>query len=108
MVGGRNREVRILGRRVTGRGASAIFVLTIAAVACCLAVVFVLRGLEMSRLGREIAQIRLDQTAALEDKEALHGRLALRDDPQTIEDEARERLGLVKPGEEKVIFGGEG
>jgi len=34
----------------------------------------------------------------------LREQLALKDDPEMLEDKARELLGLVNPGEEKVIF----
>jgi cell division protein FtsB len=34
----------------------------------------------------------------------LQARLALGNDPAALEEVARDKLGLVKPGEEKVIF----
>jgi len=38
------------------------------------------------------------------EQQALRERLAAKDDPEIIEDHARDRLGLVMPGEEKIIF----
>jgi len=72
-----------------------------------LALFFVGRSFEIRRLRRDLADLRISLRGAEEEGETLRARLALRDDPKTIEDLARERLGLVKPGEEKVIFVGE-
>jgi len=107
MVGGRNREVRILGRRVSRRAASTALLVSIGVVICLLAAVFILRGLEVSRLRGDLDEIRLAETQVLAERQDLEDRLAQKDDPEAIEDEARRRLGLVLPGEEKVVFEGE-
>jgi len=69
-----------------------------------LSVLFVERSLRIARLRRDLFQLQVSLEATRADAEALRAELALRDDPGTIEGLARERLGLVKPGEEKIIF----
>jgi len=68
---------------------------------------FVGRSFEIRRLHHDLVQLQTSLQAARADTDGLRARLALRDDPKTIEDLARERLSLVKPGEEKIIFVGE-
>jgi len=72
-----------------------------------LSALFVGRSLTIHRLRHELADLRTSLKVAQEEGETLRARLALRDDRRTIEELARERLGLVKPGEEKIIFVGE-
>ena len=69
-----------------------------------IATVFILRATEIRRLRADLDRIRSEQQIALGEEEALRALLARKDDPETIEDEAREHLDLVMPGEEKVIF----
>ena len=71
---------------------------------CLISSFFLLRGLEIRRLERELAAIYEQQSDALSLQEALRADLERKDDPEAIEAHAREDLGLVKPGEEKVIF----
>ena len=71
---------------------------------CLISSFFLLRWLEIGRLERDLAAIHEEQRVALAHQEALRADLALKDDPEAIEARAREELGLVKPGEEKVIF----
>lgn len=52
----------------------------------------------------ELGRIRTEQQVALVEQALLRETLASKDDPEVIEDHARDRLGLVMPGEEKVIF----
>ena len=79
--------------------------ITATLLAVCLVVsFFLLRWFEIRRLESDLAAIHAQQQAALAHQEALHTDLARKDDPEAIEEHAREELGLVKPGEEKVIF----
>jgi cell division protein FtsB len=52
----------------------------------------------------QVAQVRAKQILALQEQSVLRERLAQKDDLQAIEDVAREELGLVKPGEQLIIF----
>jgi len=57
---------------------------------------------------RDLDDLNVAQAGALGEQAALRERLGQKDNPQAIEDEARERLGWVMRGEEKVVFvGGE-
>ncbi len=53
---------------------------------------------------RDLGDLRREQQVALDEQKRLRERLALKDDPKTIEVLARRELGLIKPNEEKVIF----
>jgi len=69
-----------------------------------LASLFVGRFFDMRRLRGELSDLVQQEREALVAQEQLRAQLALKDDPETIETKARELFGLVKPGEEKVIF----
>lgn len=69
-----------------------------------LASLYVLRFITIHRLQQQVAVLSVKQQAALDKQTALRARLAKKDDPQAIEDVAREKLGLVKPGEQIIIF----
>jgi len=69
-----------------------------------LSFLYIDRFLEIRHLHAEIARINQEERAALSIQNDLRDRLAHRNDPATIEYLARKELGLVKPGEEKVIF----
>ena len=58
----------------------------------------------MRRLQGELSVLLQQERQALAAQEESRERLALKDDPEMIEQKARELLGLVKPDEEKVIF----
>ena len=78
------------------------------AIGVCLTIaLFITRGVEIRHLRRELYEIRRAQESALVEQTDLRERLSEKDDPTAIEEQARKRLGLVKPGEEKVIFDGE-
>lgn len=65
---------------------------------------FIVQALEIRALRRDFQDLRDAQELATIEQTALRERLAERDDSAAIETAARERLGWVRPGEEKVIF----
>ena len=65
---------------------------------------YAIRFLEIHKLNNDLAMLKSEETLAFTMQQELRSRLALKDDPATIELSAREQLGLIKPGEEKVIF----
>ncbi len=69
-----------------------------------LSFLYIDRFFKIRHLQAEIARITQEEQAALVVQNELRDRLAHADDPATIEYLARKELGLVKPGEEKVIF----
>jgi len=77
------------------------------ALGCLVVSLFILQALEIRSLRRELQDLQAAQEQALIERAALRERLAEKDDPEAIEEEARERLGWVTRGEEKVIFIGE-
>ncbi|MGB2983831.1 MAG: septum formation initiator family protein [Candidatus Bipolaricaulia bacterium] len=81
-----------------------VLVTAAVALACLLAVLFVGRQLEVGRREGELGDLALAQAAALIEQDALRTRLEQRDDMEAVEALAREKLGLVMPGEEKAIF----
>ena len=80
-----------------------VFVAALAVVGVLVSL-FLGRFFEMRKLQGELAILLSREREALVAQGQLRARLALKDDPETIEQRARELLGLVKPGEEKVIF----
>ena len=81
-----------------------MFCLVLVAVVGLLASLFLGRFFEIRKLKSELSTLMEQERAALATQEMLREQLALQDDPKVLEDKARELLGLVKPGEEKVIF----
>jgi len=69
-----------------------------------LASIYITRALEIGHLGNQIETLLDQEKTALDRQVTLHQRLAQKDDPAAIERVAREKLGLIMPGEEKVIF----
>ena len=69
-----------------------------------LSFLYIDRFLEIRHLHAEIAHITQEEQVALGIQGELRDKLAHADNPATIEYLARKELGLVKPGEEKVIF----
>jgi len=65
---------------------------------------YVGRFITIGRLQAELALLHEQERVALALKEQLEARLARSANPETIERLARDLLGLVRPGEEKVIF----
>ena len=81
-----------------------IWCFALLAVVGLLASLFLGRFFELRRLQGELSVLVQQERQALAAQEELRERLALKDEPETIEQKARELLGLVKPDEEKVIF----
>ncbi|MCK5827696.1 septum formation initiator family protein, partial [Candidatus Bipolaricaulota bacterium] len=77
---------------------------------CCLLVLgglaslFIVRGLRIHDLRQQLATSQLDYQQAWIDRDELEDRLASKDDLSAIEEAARQQLGWVLPGEERVIF----
>ena len=69
-----------------------------------IASIYIGRFITIVRLQTQLSDLVEQERVALAVQVDLRARLALRDDPQAIEDVARAKIGLVKPGEEKVIF----
>ncbi len=65
---------------------------------------YLVRFFEIRRLQHELAVLTGRMEAALQEQQGLRTRLSLANNPEAIEEAARDLLGLVKPGEEKVIF----
>ncbi len=89
-----------------GRGL--VLAVSILALTSLLAGLFIGRQLEIARRRRELEDLTVAHATALEERAALRDRLERRNDLDAIETLARGRLGLVLPGEEKVIFVEEG
>ncbi len=84
-------------RRQLVIGSIVLVLLTIVAV-------FVSRQFAIAGLRRDVTRLAAEQTAAETLQKELRAGVASTSDPKTLEDEARKRLGLVKPGEEKIFF----
>ena len=65
---------------------------------------YAIRFVTISRLQQQVAVLSVKEQSVLDEQSALRACLARKDDPQAIEDVAREKLGLVKPGEQLIIF----
>jgi len=65
---------------------------------------FIVQALEIRSLHRELDDLQAVHQAAAIEQASLRERLAEADDLTAIEDAARERLGWVLPGEERVVF----
>jgi len=81
-----------------------ILAATILALGCLLLALFVGRQLEIARRERTLRDLEVAHVDALCEQDVLRARLTEADDAEAVETLARERLGLVMPGEEKVIF----
>jgi len=105
MMGGRTR--RSTDRRSVAPKRATLLVVAAVVVGCSLITLFVVQALEMHALRRDLRDLHAAQQTALFEQARLRERLAKKDDPSAIEDVARERLGWVMRGEEKVVFIGE-
>jgi cell division protein FtsB len=79
-------------------------VVAICTICGLLLVLFLTRDAKIQQLKRELAALREEQRQAALEQDELRQQLASSSDADVIEREAREKLGLVKPGEVKVIF----
>ncbi len=107
MVGGRHTRTRIgetRRRHRTQRNSVLWILLGCAVVFGGLIALFTVRSVRILNLRQQLEHSIASRDAALVDRVDLEERLAMRDDLSEIEDAARERLGWVLPGEERVIF----
>jgi cell division protein FtsB len=65
---------------------------------------FALRGVRIHTLRHQFESSQLGYGEAMAERQVLESQLALKDNLAAIEDAAREKLGWVLPGEERVIF----
>jgi cell division protein FtsB len=65
---------------------------------------FALRGVRIHTLRHQLEASQLGYDEAMAERQVLEDQLALKDNIDAIEDAAREKLGWVLPGEERVIF----
>jgi cell division protein FtsB len=65
---------------------------------------FLTRDAAIRQLRQELVSLRDQQRQAALEQDDLRQQLSASSEADVIEEQARERLGLVKPGEEKVIF----
>jgi len=104
-MGGRRRRSLRRGVMTPVRPNRTVLYLVLFSVLGCLVLsLFVVQALEIRSLRRELRDLNAAQQAALSEQAALRDRLAEGDDLGAIEEEARERLGWVMRGEEKVVF----
>ncbi len=101
----RNWQSRVEQERTHTKkiGRRAVFGLIIA-VFLLLVSIYAIRFVTISRLQQQVATLTVKEQGALDEQVALRARLAKKDDPHAIEDVAREKLGLMKPGEQLIIF----
>ncbi len=102
-MGGVRRKRRLFGR-LSHAGRRPVWTWVALGLVCLLVGVYTYRFFVIGGERRDLANLRREQQAAMDEQKRLRGRLALKDDRNTIEDLARRELGLVKPSEEKVIF----
>jgi cell division protein FtsB len=105
MLGGRRRRSLHRGATAPKRSVrTAVFLVALSVIGGLVLSLFILQALEIRSLRRELEEINAAQQRALIEQAALRERLAEKDDPEAIEQAARERLGWVMRGEEKVVF----
>ncbi len=97
---GRSPERR---KRPRWRPRHVLFVIVFVALGL-LTSIYITRALQIGHLQHQIGTLLEQEKTALDRQTALRARLAQKDDPAAIEQVAHEKLGLVMPGEEKVIF----
>jgi cell division protein FtsB len=90
--------------RRSGEGRLRLLVWLVVFALGLLAWLYLSRYSEIQRLRHDLSILAQKETRALITQQQLRAELEKKDDPKRIEDLAREWLGLVKPGEEKVIF----
>ncbi|MEN6368582.1 MAG: septum formation initiator family protein [Thermotogota bacterium] len=85
------------GRRWVAIGIAALVVLLVLGT-------FLSRGLGILRLRHDLVRLDKATVEAAAEQKRLRAELASASTAKVLEDKAREELGLIKPGEEKVIF----
>ncbi|MCK4392860.1 septum formation initiator family protein [Candidatus Bipolaricaulota bacterium] len=93
-----------VAKRRARRSCRHILVWALLAILFLLTFLYLGRTFEIRRLRGDLSILAQQAKGALATQEELRARLALQNDPVMIENAARRLLGLVKPGEEKVIF----
>jgi cell division protein FtsL len=101
---GWTRAKRLVGRVIGERRRRAFVLAGIFLVVATVAAIFVSRQVSIAELRHQVARLEAQQVDATTQQKALRAEVASTTDPKTLEEEARQRLGLVKPGEEKVFF----
>lgn len=71
---------------------------------CALLSLFIARGVRIHGLRQALVSANEGTTEAMIERQDLERQLALKDDLTAIENAAREQLGWVLPGEERVFF----
>jgi len=71
---------------------------------CALLSLFIVRGVRIRGLRQALVSAHDGTTEAMIERQDLERQLALKDDLTAIENAAREQLGWVLPGEERVFF----
>ena len=71
---------------------------------CALLSLFIVRGVRIHGLRQALFSAHEGTKEAMIERQDLEHQLALKDDLTAIEDAAREQLGWVLPGEERVFF----
>jgi len=105
MIGGRMRRSFDRSSPASKRiNRTILYVAGLFACGCLVLALFVLQALEIQSLRRDLRDLQTAQQQAGIAQAKLRERLAEKDDPEAIEAEARERLGWVMRGEERVIF----
>lgn len=97
------RAAKLLGR-LEGRRRRWVALGCVIILLGTVAAVFISRQVAMIGMRREIERLEAQKVAAAAEQKALRAELASTTDSKTLEEEIRRRLGLVKPGEEKVFF----
>ncbi len=92
------------GGQLKTQPSSRIIIAAVIVLLGLLSFVYGSRFLEIRHLRAQLGHITCQEQVALATQAKLRDQLAHTDDPATIEYLARKELGLVKPGEEKVIF----
>lgn len=98
------RAKGLFDRVVGDRRRRVIVLVSVFLIVATLAAIFVSRQVAIAGLRREIARLKAQQADATTQQKELRADVASTSDPKTLRDEARRRLGLVEPGEEKAYF----
>lgn len=98
------RGQRTFSTHRTPRRVNRVIVCVVLVAGCLLLVLFLGRWGTIGGLRNQLDELAAAQQTAVAEQQFLREQLKRTDDAQVIEENARERLGLVKPGEEKAIF----